>query len=236
MPWSQPAARMREFVLALRAIFDAFEGVEKLDFRGDFYKHTLLTPFFTPTRSAFGPPPILLAAVGERMTEVAGEVCDGLVFHPLSTERYFREVTESALARGAARSGRRLDAFERTGLAFVTVGRNDEEMARAREGTKSQIAFYASTPAYRGVLALHGREALQPELTKLTKAGRWKDLGPLIDDEFLGLVSVIGTPEDVGRGVAARYGPLATRIQLYAPYRSDPAIWPIVVDAIRREA
>jgi probable F420-dependent oxidoreductase len=156
MPWSHPAARMRELVLAMRAIWACWNDGEKLDFRGDFYQHTLMTPFFNPGPSPYGPPAVQLAAVGELMTEVAGEVADGLILHGFTTESYVRDVTLPALERGFAKAGKTRADFEICGPLFVVTGTNEEEIAAAREGTKQQIAFYGSTPAYRGVLEHHG--------------------------------------------------------------------------------
>jgi len=160
MPWSHPAARMREFVLGMRAIWATWQDGVKLDFQGEFYTHTLMTPFFSPEPHDFGPPPVYLAGVGERMTEVAGEVCDGFFVHPFTTRRYMDEVTLPALERGRAKSDR--PDFVVNGPSFVAIGRDETELADAIRGTKEQIAFYASTPAYRGVLELHDRGELQP--------------------------------------------------------------------------
>ncbi len=234
MPWSHPAPRMRELVLALRAIWACWQEGEKLDFRGDFYTHTLMTPFFSPAPHEFGPPPVYLAGVGSRMTEVAGEVCDGFFFHPFTTDRYLREVTMPALERGRAKAGRlSLDDFVLAGPAFACVGRDENEMAAAIKGTKDQIAFYASTPAYRPVLELHGWAALQPELTRLSKEGRWSDMGDAIDDELLHAFAVVGDPVSVGKGLRDRWADIATRLTLYTTYPIDPAVSLEVVDAIR---
>ncbi len=209
MPWSHPAARMRELVLALRAIWTAWQDGEKLDFRGDFYTHTLMTPFFSPEPHPYGPPPVYLAGVGPRMTEVAGEVCDGFFVHPFTTDRYVREVTLPALERGRAKAGKGdLDGFTVAGPAFTCVGRDEAELAVAIKGTKDQIAFYASTPAYRPVLDLHGWGDLQPELTRLSKEGRWSDMGDAIDDELLHAFAVVGEP---GRGRQEAPGALGPR-------------------------
>ena len=234
MPWSHPAARMRELVLALRAIWAGWQDGTKLDFRGEYYTHTLMTPFFSPEPHEFGPPPVYLAGVGERMTEVAGEVCDGFFFHPFTTDRYLREVTLPALTRGRAKAGRDgLDGFTIAGPAFTCTGRDDEELAVAIKGTKDQIAFYASTPAYRPVLELHGWGDLQPELTRLSKEGRWSDMGDVIDDELLHAFAVVGEPHTVGEGLRRRWSDVASRLTPYATYRADPAIWPEVLTAIR---
>lgn len=235
MPWSRPAARMKEFVLALRAIWSAWQDGEKLDFRGEFYTHTLMTPFFSPAPHAFGAPPVYVAGVGELMTESAGEVCDGFFIHPFTTRQYFDRVTNPALLRGRAAAGHGgLEGFSLCGPSFVVVGRDDTELAEASRATKQQIAFYASTPAYRGVLAQHGLEDLQPELTRLSKAGRWAELGEAIDDGTLALFAVVGDPVSAGRRLAERWGDVYDRISLDTPYEVDPAILLEVAGAARR--
>ena len=231
MQWSQPAARMREFILAMRAIWACWADGTKLDFRGDFYTHTLMTPFFNPGPNPHGDPRVFLAAVGERMTEVAGEVADGIILHGFTTERYVREVTMPALERGWARSGRTREQFELSGPMFVVTGTTEEEMAAARAGTCQQIAFYGSTPAYRGVLELHGWGDLQDELNRLSKQGEWVEMGRLIDDDILDAFAVVGEPERIPALMLARYGDLLDRVSFYAPYRSDPARWGAVIDA-----
>jgi probable F420-dependent oxidoreductase len=234
MPWSKPAARMREFVLALRAIWAAWQDGERLHFDGEFYTHTLMTPFFSPPAHEFGPPPVWLAGVGENMTEVAGEVCDGFFVHPFTTRRYLDTVTRPALVRGRSASGHEgLEGFEVAGRAFVAVGRDDEGLAKAVRGTKEQIAFYASTPAYRGVLDLHGFADLQPELTRMTKEGAWSQIADLVPDELLELIAVVGDPATVGREVIERWGDLLDRVTLYAPYHCDPVAMAETVAAVR---
>jgi probable F420-dependent oxidoreductase len=225
---------MREYVLALKAIWAAWDQGTRLDFAGDYYTHTLMTPFFTPERHEFGPPPVYLAGVGGLMTEVAGEVSDGFFFHPFTTDRYMREVTLPALERGRAKGGKAgLDGFTLAGPAFTCTGRDDAELAAAIKGTKDQIAFYASTPAYRPVLDMHGWGDLQPELTRLSKAGRWSEMGDAIDDELLHAFAVVGEPAQVGKGLRERWGPVASRLTLYATYPSDPSVWPEVIDGLR---
>src|SRR4051794_34211154 len=135
MPWSHPAARMREFVLAMRAIWACWNDGAKLDFRGDFYTHTLMTPFFNPGPSPYGVPKVFLAAVGERMTEVAGEVCDGIIIHGFTTERYVREVTVPAIERGLARAGRARSSFEISGPLFIVTGPDDQSFEQAAQAT-----------------------------------------------------------------------------------------------------
>jgi probable F420-dependent oxidoreductase len=172
---------------------------------------------------------VFLAAVGEHMTEVAGEVADGILIHGFTTERYVREVTLPAIERGLAKAGRSREGFEVSGPLFVVTGATDEEIEKAKTATRQQIAFYGSTPNYRGVLDLHGWGELQPELNSLSKQGKWVEMGGLIDDEMLSTFAVVASPEGVGRELAARYGGIVDRCSFYAPYRSDPAQWRAVI-------
>jgi probable F420-dependent oxidoreductase len=233
MVWSSPAARMRELILAIRAIWEAWDTGERLNFRGDFYTHTLMTPFFNPGPNPHGKARIFLAGVGERMTEVAGEVADGFLCHGFTTETYLREVTLPALQRGLDRAGRSRDEYEISGPGFVVTGASDEDMTRAAAGVRQQIAFYGSTPAYRPVLELHGWGDLQDELNRLSKEGRWIEMGDLIDENMLETFAVVGAPEEIGPKLNARYGDVIDRISFYAPYRSDPERWQGVMEAIK---
>jgi len=233
MPWSQPAARMREFVLAMRAIWDAWETGAKLDFRGDFYTHTLMTPFFNPGPNPYGTPKVFLAAVGTRMTEVVGETCDGMLCHGFTTERYLRELTLPALERGLARAGRTRAELELSLPAFVVTGTTEEQLAASAVGVRRQIAFYGSTPAYRPVLELHGWGALQDELNALSKQGEWERMGELIDDEVLTTFAVVAEPDRLASELLARFGGLVDRISFYAPYETDPETWLPVIAALR---
>jgi probable F420-dependent oxidoreductase len=233
MPWSHPADRMREFILAMRAIWASWNDGQKLDFRGEFYRHTLMTPFFNPGPNPYGAPKVFLAAVGQRMTEVAGEAADGILLHGFTTERYVREVTLPALERGWAKAGKQRSDFQLSGPMFVVTGTNEDEYENARRGTKQQIAFYGSTPAYRGVLELHGWGELQGELNRLSKQGDWEKMGELIDDEMLDAFAVSGEPEEVPPKLLARYGDIVDRVSFYAPYKSDPERWARVVDGFK---
>jgi probable F420-dependent oxidoreductase len=225
MEWSHPAARMRELILAMRAIWATWNEGAKLDFRGEFYTHTLMTPFFNPGPNPHGNPKVFLAAVGERMTEVAGEVADGLLCHGFTTESYLREVTLPAVERGLEASGRTLSQFEISGPAFVVTGATEEEMAASERGVREQIAFYGSTPAYRGVLEHHGWGELQDELNALSKEGRWAEMGTRIEDEVLHAFAVVAEPEQLAETLHGRFGDVVDRISFYAPYKSDPERW-----------
>ena len=236
MPWSHPAPRMRELVLAVRAIWDSWRHGTRLAFRGEFYRHTLMTPMFTPSAAVVervGVPKVFLAGVGGAMTETAAEVCDGFICHPFTTERYLREVTVPALRRGRTKAGKTLEGFEISGPSFVVTGADEAAMARAESRTRQQIAFYGSTPAYRGVLELHGWGDLGDELNRLSKAGRWQEMGDRIDDDVLDAFAVRAEPEALAAAMGARYGDVVTRITFYAPYRSDPARWRSVLDDLK---
>ena len=236
MDWSHPAPRMREMILAIRAIWDTWENGTPLAFRGEFYTHTLMTPFFVPDRAdlaGFGVPKIFLAGVGELMTEVAGEVCDGFICHGFTTERYLREVTMPALARGRARAGKSMEGFEIVGPSFVVTGTNEQELSLAAAGTREQIAFYGSTPAYKGVLELHGWDGLHESLNGLSKQGGWAAMGDLITDEILNTFAVVGEPEQIAPELHRRYGDVIQRISFYAPYHTDPDRWAQVLSDLK---
>jgi probable F420-dependent oxidoreductase len=233
MEWSHPAPRMREMISAIKHIWGAWDGEHKLDFQGDFYTHTLMTPFFDPGPNPHGHAKIFLAGVGELMTEVAGEVCDGFICHGFTTERYLREVTLPALERGRAKAGKTLEGFEIAGPSFVVTGNDAEEMEKAAVGTRQQIAFYGSTPAYRGVLELHGWGGLQEELNALSKQGQWKEMGELIDDDMLNTFAVVAEPEAVAPELGKRYGDVIGRISFYVPYASDPDRWRAVMEDVK---
>ena len=221
MPWSHPAARMREFILAMRAIWACWYEGEKLDFRGDFYTHTLMTPMFTPTNNPHGAPPVVLAAVGPRMTEVAGEVADGMIVHAFTTPRYLKEVTLPAIERGLAKSGRSRSDFQTCMPPFVVTGRDEKEWEASRSAIAKQLAFYGSTPAYRGVLELHGWGELQSELNALSKQGRWDAMGERITDEILEEFAVVSEPQGVAAAIKARYGGLVDRVLCTFPFADD---------------
>ncbi|MEI6498087.1 MAG: LLM class flavin-dependent oxidoreductase, partial [Actinomycetota bacterium] len=183
--------------------------------------------------AGFGTPKVFLAGVGELMTEVAGEVCDGFICHGFTTEKYLREVTMPALERGRAKAGKTMEGFEIVGPSFVVTGNNDDEMKAAAAGTRQQIAFYGSTPAYRGVLDIHGWGGLQEELNTLSKQGQWVEMGNLITDDILDAFAVVGEPEKVAPELLKRYSDVIQRISFYAPYKSDPERWTPVIDALQ---
>jgi len=209
MPWSKPAARMREFVLALRAIWDCWLDGAELDFRGEFYHHTLMTPMFVPAQRDFPAPPIRVAGVGPMMTEVAGETADGFIAHGFTTEKYLREVSMPALERGLAKVGRSRSEFELSAPIIVVSGLDPKAFETSRQIVKMQLAFYGSTPDYKPILELHGWEGLQPTLHRLSKQGEWQKMGELISDEFLETFAIVcEDPGQIAPRFAERFGGL----------------------------
>jgi len=232
MPWSHPAARMREFVRAVRAIWHTWETGERLQFRGDFYTHTLMTPFFDPGPNPFGAPRVFLAGVGPKMVEVCGEVADGFFVHPLHTREHLLATTLPALRKGLGAAGRAPGACEIACQTIVCLGASDAEIERARQKARAQISFYGSTPAYRGVLEHHGYEDLQPKLNALSKRGQWRDMIGEIDDALLDLIAVSGTPAGVASELGAR-NDFADRTALVLYNEAEPAAVGDLVSALR---
>jgi probable F420-dependent oxidoreductase len=234
MPWSHPVARMREFVSALHAIWDSWETGSPLSFRGEFYRHTLMTPFFTPPRHEFGRPKVILAAVGGAMTRVCGEVADGVLLHGFTTERYIREVTIPAVEAGLAESGRGRAQFQVAHLPLIATGQTEEQAKTAQQAVRQQVAFYGSTPSYKGVLELHGWGELADELNLLSRSRRedkWDAMTGLVDDEVLNAFAVVAEPGQVAAELTRRFGDLVDRVKFYAPYDSERSMW----DGIRAE-
>lgn len=214
MPWSSPGPRLREYIHALRAIWNTWNTGDKLAFKGDFYEFSLMTPFFSPAPMEHGDIPIYIAAVGDYMCRVAGEVSDGLHIHPFHTLRYLDEVVAPNVAAGAEQAGRGSQDIEMVGTAFVISGRNEEEMAASKFAAKLQIAFYASTPSYRGVLDLHGWD-FGSELTTMSKRGEWMAMGELITDDVLDELCVTAPLAELGAAVRAKYDDRLDRLGFY---------------------
>ncbi len=221
MPWSKPASRMREMVLAVKEIWRCWAEGGRLDFRGEFYRHTLMTPIFSPGPNPYGNPPIFLAGVGPRMTEVAGEVADGFLVHPLHTARSLRQLSLPALARGREWTARAAKDVSIACQIMVVTGRTDEELEAARAAARQQIAFYGSTPAYRVVLDAHGHGELQPELNALSKRGEWVAMGERISDEMLEEFAVVCEPQGVAKALAERFGGTIDRLLCTFSFAGD---------------
>ncbi|MBW2242959.1 MAG: TIGR03617 family F420-dependent LLM class oxidoreductase [Deltaproteobacteria bacterium] len=220
--WSKPAARMREFVQAIRAIWRCFTDGERLDFRGEFYTHNLMIPAFNPGPNPFGMPRIFVAGVGPKMVEVIGEVADGFFVHPFHSAAFLEKETLPALDAGLATSERKRSDLEISCQTITAIGSNDEEIATARQKAKGQISFYGSTPAYKGVLEHHGYEGLQPELNRMSKEGKWLEMITRIDDDLFDVLAMSGTPAEAGRKLRLRNGGFADRTTLMLYNETDP--------------
>lgn len=232
MPWSAPTGRMREFIAAVRAIWHSWASEEPLDFRGDFYQHTLMTPMFRPEPNPWGTPPILLAAVGPKMTRVAAEAADGLILHGFTTERYLFEQTLPLIESGLETSGRSRSEFTISYPGLVATGSDEAALERAIAAVRAQVAFYGATPAYRAVLELHGWGDLHIELHRLSKAGEWTTMARLIDDEVLHTFAVVGEPQVIGAGIKARFAGVIDRFTLYTPYPMDESVHRTIIDGL----
>jgi probable F420-dependent oxidoreductase len=224
---------MREMVLAIKEIWRCWSEGGRLDFRGEFYQHTLMTPMFNPGKNPYGNPPILVAGVGPMMTEAAGEAADGFFVHPFCTDRSVRELTLPAIERGLAKSGRSRDDFQISLQVMIASGTSDEEIANTRQMTKQQIAFYGSTPAYRVVLDAHGWGDLQPELNVLSKKGQWGEMAGLVTDEILETIAICCPMDEVADRVRERAVGVAQRVSLIAHWARDPEPWADVARELR---
>lgn len=233
MPWHGPAKQMREYVLALRAIWDHWQNGTKLNFRGEFYTHAVTNPVFTPAPLAGPPPKIHVGGLGPRMVEMAGEVADGLFAHPFITPKFLHEVQVPALERGLAKSGRTLADFDMPAMIITITGRNDEEIERAEANVRRLLAFYGSTPNYHSVLEAHGWNDLGPILNRMSKEGRWAEMPAELPDEMVEQFCVKGRPSEIPKLIEERSAGLVDRLTLYAPYASEPELWGDIVTGVK---
>lgn len=233
MPWSRPAARMREMVAGISAIWNAWEHGTALDFRGDFYTHTRMIPAFDPGPNRFGRPPIFTAGVGPEMTAAAGEVADGFLVHPVNSRRSLLELTLPALERGAERSGRSLDDLEIVCVTIIVTGRDEAQFTHSREAVRKQLAFYGTTPAYTPVFELHGYGELAPELRRLARDDRWDEMAELIPDDLIETIAVVGEPAEVAAKLAERLAGISDSVALVNNRAPDPGHFAEVVTDLR---
>jgi probable F420-dependent oxidoreductase len=225
--FESPGPKLREIVLALRAIWDCWQNGTKLDFKGRFYRFDLMTPFFNPGPIAHPKIPVYISGVNEYMCRIAGEVCDGLHVHPFNSPKYLREYVQPAVNAGLAKSGRRREDFTYVTSTFVVVGDTEEELARARQSVRQQIAFYASTRTYEPVLAAHGWQDLIPSLHRKSVEGDWAGMASLVTDEMVDAYAVTGSYDTIAARVKSRYEGLLDRTSFYQPYQpglDDPRL------------
>ena len=235
MPWSSPAARMKEMVEAINAIWDCWQNGTKLNYRGEFYTHTLMTPFFNPGPNPYGLPKIYVAAVGPLMTQAVSESADGLLAHPFNSPKYINDVTLPIINKGLKTTGKTRDQFDLSVSVMTGIGATEETHQQAVKACRDQVAFYASTPNYKAVLETHGLGDLSEALNKLSKQGQWKEMGEAIDDETLKTFAVVEeTPEALAREIKNRYGNIGQRI---APvlYSGELDLAASVLDALKAD-
>lgn len=235
--WDAPVARLRDYIGALRAIWNAFQTDGKLRYEGPYYRHTLLTPFFNPGPIANPAVPLYIAGVNTGLARLAGELAQGFHVHPFHSREYITNVLRPAVAAGALAAGRPADAVAMAASVFVITGSNAEERERLRARVRQQIAFYASTPTYQPVLAAHGWQDTGAALGRLARAQRWSEMGALIDDAMLAAFAVEAEPDRLGAALRERYTGLVDRISLYLPFvpgeRDD--FWRATAQELARE-
>jgi probable F420-dependent oxidoreductase len=213
--WVAPGPRIRDYLLALRAIFRTWQEGVPLDYQGQHYQLSLMTPFFNPGPIRHPEIPLAIAGVGPYMARLAGELCQGFHVHPFHTVRYLDQVVLPNLSLGAEQSGRARADVELIATVFVVTGRNQEELERALDPVRFQIAFYASTPSYAGVLELHGWD-FGPQLNAMSRKGEWGEMAGLIPDEVVEEVAVVAPLDRLGPAIRDRYGSRLQRLGYYA--------------------
>jgi probable F420-dependent oxidoreductase len=218
MPWERPAARLREYIQALRAIWESFQTEGPLDFDGEFYSHTLMTPFFNPGPIENPEIPVYIAGVNTRLARLAGEACDGFHVHPFHSPEYVRMTVKPAIAEGAQKAERDPEQVVLATSAFVISSGNEEEAREQRESVRAQISFYASTPTYRTVLEAHGWEEVGERLGTMAREKKWREMPALVTDEMLAAYTVEAAPDEIGAKLRERYEGLIDRVALYIPF------------------
>jgi probable F420-dependent oxidoreductase len=233
--WGKPASRMAETVAAVKAIFAAWEGQAPLKFRGEFFTHTLMPPNFNPGPNPYGPPPVLMGALGPVMTRKAAEVADGLLVMPFNSARHLAQRTLPALSDGLQRSGRAPADFQVIAQAMVAIGSTEAQLATAIDGVATLIAFYASTPNYRPVLEVEGWDDIQPRLNAMSKTGDYPGMHALITDEMVRTIGIVGSPNECVAQIENRFGAMASDICCYFPgYTPDAADVAALVAGLHR--
>ncbi len=217
MPWDKPAARLKDYILALRAIWGSFQTEGSLDYEGEFYRHTLMTPFFNPGLIEHPEIPVYIAGVNTRLARLAGELCDGFHVHPFHTPEYVRQVVQPAIKEGAEKARSPRDVELATSV-FVITGESEEQIEEQRRKIRAQAAFYASTPTYRTILDVHGWGEVGERLGGLAREKKWDEMPELITDEMLHAFAIEAAPDEVGPALKERYEGLIDRVALYLPF------------------
>lgn len=227
--WGKPVTQMREYIESLRAIWHSFQTGERLHYEGEYYNFSLLTPFFAPQPMDYHQIPIYIAGVNTGLARLGGELCDGFHVHSFHTSDYLREVLIPAFQEGGDRTGRNRTDLSLSCAIFVVTGSDEAEIEASKIATKSQIAFYASTPSYGKVLELHGWQDIVPELNIMLRRNRWNEMHTLISDDMLHKFAVVAPPDELPYKVRERYDSLLDRVGFYFPFEptdeSKRMIW-----------
>ncbi|HXO92473.1 MAG TPA: TIGR03617 family F420-dependent LLM class oxidoreductase, partial [Stellaceae bacterium] len=232
--WSPPAPRLRDYARALRAVWRCWEKGEKLDYRGEHYQLTLMTPDFSPEPIGLPMVPVTIAAVGEAMLRVAGEVCDGVRLHPLCSRRYLEEIALPRMTEGMHRSRRSRAHFDVFGGGFVVTGPDQKIVAEGMEWVRRRVAFYGSTRSYLPILSLHGLDELGLKLHAMSVEGRWDAMAAEVSDEVVRIFAACGTYDEIAQAIEARYGGLADSIEINFPADTPAGLQRELVADIRR--
>jgi len=217
--YAPPGPRMREYILALRAVWDCWQNGTKLNFQGDHYNLSLMTPYFNPGPIEHPHIPIYVSAVNPYMLRLAGELCDGVRLHAFNTAKYAREAILPNLEAGARKAGRRLSDIDICGGSFLVTGETEEEIERAKQAVRTQVAFYGSTRSYRSVFEAHGWGDVCLQLHEMSTQGRWAEMGDLITEEMLGEFAIVSPYDSLIEKIKARWSGIVTRTGLAIPIR-----------------
>lgn len=213
-PWDKPVARLRDYIMALRAIWDCWQNATPLEYEGEFYQFSLMTPFFNPGPIPDPDIPVLIAGVGPGLSRLAGQICQGFHVHPFHTTRYLDDVVLPALEAGAKEGGRELADVERVTTSFIMTGETDSDIEQAMEAVRQQISFYASTPSYTPMMEANGWD-FGPELRAMSKRGEWAAMPALVPDEAVLEVGVAAPIDRLGAAITERYEDRIQRIGFY---------------------
>lgn len=235
--WDHPVPRLREIILGMRTIWQSWRNGNKLDFRGDYYKFTLMTPFFTPPPHQYTIP-IYIAGVNTGLCNLAGELCDGFHVHPLNSAKYVANVVRPAIAEGAQKAGRSIDDVSIAASVFVVTGENEAQADNLRAFVRQQISFYASTPSYKVIFDEHGWGDIATQLSSMAARKQWAEMPSLITDEMVETFAIVAPPDKVGEAALVRYSGLADRVMFYIPYYPGQfeALWEPTLAAFAAQA
>ncbi len=234
VPWSPPVSRMREYVEALRAIWQSWEQGVPLQYEGEHYRFTLMTPEFSPRPTGWPPVPVCVAAVGPDMLRMAGRVCDGVRLHGFCTRRYLEEVCASRIEEGLARGGRERARFEVSGGGFIAAGPDEATLRRSIDEIRYRIAFYGSTRTYARVLNLHGLDELAARLHQLSVQGKWGEMAGEVSDDVVQLFAAIGTYPNIAGAIEKRLGGFADVVWMDFPKATPDGLKREIIQDIQR--